>query len=166
MTMGAKRVAKRMVLETLGWVLVIGGIAALVLPGPGLLALFAGLAVLAGQYEWAERRLEPVKVRAYQTAADGVRTWPRIVSSVLGGCLVLATGVLWMMQPPVPYWWPVREAWWLLGGAWTGVTLILSGIIALALIVYSYQNFRTLDDAELSELALSHHDEHRDQANE
>ena len=50
------------------------GIAALVLPGPGLLALFAGVALLATQYEWAERRLEPVKKAALRGAADSVKT--------------------------------------------------------------------------------------------
>ena len=39
--------AKRVVVEGLGWILVVVGIAALVLPGPGLLALFAGVALLA-----------------------------------------------------------------------------------------------------------------------
>ncbi|MGD9959480.1 PGPGW domain-containing protein [Nocardioides sp.] len=151
--MGAKSAAKRIALEVLGWTLVIGGIAALVLPGPGLLALFAGLAVLSQQYEWAERRLEPVKARAFQTAADGVRTWPRIIASVIGGLMVMAVGVLWFLQPPAPGWWPVRDSWWLFGGMWAGVTLILSGIIALALIVYSYRHFRGVDDAELAERA-------------
>ena len=56
-----KRLLKRIAIESLGWILVVVGIAALVLPGPGLLALFAGVFLLATQYEWAERRLEPVK---------------------------------------------------------------------------------------------------------
>ena len=76
--------ARRLVLETIGWVLVVAGIAALVLPGPGLLAIFAGLALLSQQYEWAERRLEPVKEKALEAAQDSVETWPRIVLSVGG----------------------------------------------------------------------------------
>ncbi|CUR55851.1 conserved membrane hypothetical protein [metagenome] len=154
--MGAKSAAKRVALEVLGWTLVVGGIAALVLPGPGLLALFAGLAVLSQQYEWAERRLEPVKAKAFQTAADGVRTWPRIIASVIAGCLVIACGVLWFLQPAAPQWWPVRDSWWLFGGPWAGVTLVLSGIVALALIVYSYRNFRGVDDDELDRRARVH----------
>ena len=38
--------ARRLVLEIIGWLLVVVGIAALVLPGPGLLAIVAGLALL------------------------------------------------------------------------------------------------------------------------
>ena len=56
--------AKRIVLETLGWVLLVLGIAALFLPGPGLLGIFAGLALLSQQYEWAERHVEPVRLHA------------------------------------------------------------------------------------------------------
>ena len=39
--------AKRVVLETLGWTLLVLGVAALFLPGPGLLGMFAGLALLS-----------------------------------------------------------------------------------------------------------------------
>lgn len=140
--------AKRVGLEILGWVLVIGGLAALVLPGPGLLALFAGLAVLSQQYEWAERRLEPVKKQALKTAAEGVETWPRIVASVAGALVLVTLGVVWGVGLPAPSWWPVNDGWWLLGGWGTGTTLILSGLIALALVVYSYRNFRDRPPAD------------------
>ena len=43
---------------------VVLGVAAIFLPGPGLLGIFAGLALLSQQYEWAERRVEPVRLRA------------------------------------------------------------------------------------------------------
>lgn len=137
---------RRVALEVLGWVLVVAGIAALILPGPGLLLLFAGLAVLSGQYEWAERRLEPVKVAAFKTAADSVQSWPRVIGAVLGAGLITAAGVVWCLQPAAPSWWPVRESFWLLGGWPAGVTLILSGFIALAMIVYSFKKFRGVED--------------------
>ncbi len=136
---------KRLVLETLGWILVVVGIAALVLPGPGLLAIFAGVALLSQQYEWAERRLEPIKQRALRAAADGVETWPRVVISVSGALVLLACGVLWIWNPPAPGWWPVADSWWLVGGLATGATQIGSGIIALALIVYSFRRFRGVE---------------------
>ena len=134
--------AKRVLLETLGWLLVVGGIAALVLPGPGLLGLFAGLALLSQQYEWAERRLEPVKRQALKAAEDSVRTWPRIICSVLVSLLLVAAGVLWCLRPPAPGWWPLAEHWWLSGGWGVGVTQILSGLVALGMIVYSFRRFR------------------------
>lgn len=133
---------KRVVLETLGWILVVVGIAALVLPGPGLLMIFAGVALLSQQYQWAERRLDPIKQRALGAAAEGVATWPRIVISVFGAFLLLGGGALWIWSPPAPDWWPFADSWWLIGGAATGVTQVASAIIALALIVYSYRRFR------------------------
>ena len=133
---------KRVVLEVLGWLLVIGGIAALVLPGPGLLALFAGLALLSQQYTWAERRVEPVKEKAVQAAADGVKTWPRIVLSLLGVSWLVGSGVLWGISPPAPGWWPIDERFWLMGGWTAGITLIVSGLLALAMIVYAFRRYR------------------------
>ncbi len=137
-----KSTAKRVVVEGAGWILVLLGIAALVLPGPGLLALFAGVALLATQYEWAERRLEPVKVRALQASADSVRTWPRIVGSVVGVTWLVGLGSYWVTDPSAPGWWPLRESWWLPGGLATGVSLIASGLIAGAMVGYSYRHFR------------------------
>jgi uncharacterized protein (TIGR02611 family) len=137
--------ARRVVLETVGWILVVAGIAALILPGPGLLMLFGGLAILSQQYAWAERRMRPVEVRAKKAAADGVETIPRIILSSLGALWLMAMGVLWLVRPDVPSWWPLRESWWLIGGWPTGITLLASGIIAAALIVYSIRNFRGAD---------------------
>ena len=33
------------------------------------------------------------------------------------------------------------DSWWLPGGMWTGITQVISGLLALALIVYSYRRF-------------------------
>ena len=139
-----KRRAKRILIEVAGWVLVVVGIAALVLPGPGLLALFAGVALLATQYAWAERRLEPVKKAAYRAAADGVKTWPRITLSTLGVLWLIGIGIAWGIRPAAPSWWPLRESWWLPGGWATGISLVASGCIAGAMIIYSYRNFREI----------------------
>jgi hypothetical protein len=136
------RTAKHAGTLVLGWVLVLAGLAALVLPGPGLLGLFAGLALLSQHYEWARRRVEPVKAAAFKAAADGVQTWPRIGASLLGVCCLLGLGAVWIWQPPAPEWWPLRDDWWLLGGWVAGITLDFSGLVALALVVYSYRNFR------------------------
>ena len=131
-----------MLFEVVGWVLVVAGIAALVLPGPGLLALFAGLAVLSQQYTWAERAVEPVKEKALEGAEAGVQTWWRIGLSLLGVVALAAVGVFWIVGPDAPSWWPVRDSWWLFGGWGVGATLIFSALAALALLIYSYRRFR------------------------
>ena len=74
---------KRLGLEILGWTLVVLGIAALFLPGPGLLTLFAGMVVLSQQYEWVEKRVDPVKRMAMEGASRGVQTWPRVATCSL-----------------------------------------------------------------------------------
>jgi hypothetical protein len=140
-------VAKRVVLEGLGWILVLVGIAALVLPGPGLIAIFAGLLLLSQQYEWADRRVEPVRLRAMKGAADSVETWPRIVGSCLAAVVLMACGVLWISDVPAPGWWTFGDSWWLPGGIWTGITQIGSGLFAIGLIVYSYRRFHDKPEA-------------------
>lgn len=139
--------AKRIVLEVVGWLLLVAGVAALILPGPGLILMFAGLAVLSQQYTWAERWVEPVRLRALKGAAQSVETWPKIVGSTFFALALVACGVLWILQPGVPTWWPVGDGWWLPGGIWTGITQIVSGLLALALIVYSYHRFHGKPEA-------------------
>ena len=139
--------AKRVVLETLGWVLLVAGIAAIFLPGPGLLGIFAGLALLSQQYDWAERRVEPVRVAAMRGAAESVETWPRIVASVMGALILVACGVLWIYHPPSPEWWPLADRWWLPGDLWPGITQSASAGIAVGLIVYSYRRFHNRPEA-------------------
>jgi hypothetical protein len=139
----------------------LAGIAAIFLPGPGLLGIFAGMALLSQQYEWAERRVEPIRLRALRGAAEGVETTLRILLSVCGALILAACGVLWILRPPAPDWWPFAEAWWLPGGLWTGITQIASGAIAIALIVYSYRRFHGHPEAveELSrEIAKQGHE--------
>lgn len=145
--------AKRLVLEVVGWLLVVGGIAALILPGPGLLMLFGGLAILSQQYEWAERRMRPVEVRAKRAAAQSVQTWPRTIGSSLGGLWLMLTGLVWVIRPDVPDWWPFEDSWWLLGGWPTGVTLVASAFIAWGLIIYSLRHYRGQDPDRVAQLA-------------
>lgn len=58
------RSAKRVAITVVGGVLVVGGIAMLVLPGPGILVVVAGFAVLGLEYAWAAAALERTKVAA------------------------------------------------------------------------------------------------------
>ena len=157
--------AKRILLEVLGWILLLAGIAAMVLPGPGLLLMAAGLAVLSQQYTWAERLLDPVLLRALRAAADGVETWPRIIASTIGALGIGAFGMVWLLDPDMPDWWPVDEKWWLPGGVWTGVTLLLSCAIALGLLVYSYRRFHGKPEARAAlEGEISEADDRRHHA--
>ena len=59
-----------------GLAMLAGGVAMLVLPGPGLAVIALGLAVLATEYDWAARLLAEVRQRASRMAsplAGGLR---------------------------------------------------------------------------------------------
>jgi len=136
-----KSAARAVALEVLGWTLLVAGIAMIALPGPGLLGIFGGLAILSQRYEWAERRLDPVKYRALKGAAESVETVPRILLSAVGVIFLLAVAVLFYVSPDQPGWWPLPDWAWLPGGQATSITMVLSALIAVALLVYSYRRF-------------------------
>lgn len=142
-----KGAARRVAIEVAGWALLLAGIAALVLPGPGLLMIFAGVAVLSQQYEWAEKRLDPIKYRALKGAAESVETWVRITFSSLVAVVLMICGVVWIVGPAMPDWYPLDERWWLPGGLATGITQIASGIVAFILLGWSYRKFHGKPEA-------------------
>lgn len=55
---------KRAAVMVMGMVLVGGGLVMLVTPGPGLVLIVAGLAVLATEFVWAEKMLDKAKAQA------------------------------------------------------------------------------------------------------
>jgi hypothetical protein len=124
----------------------------LVLPGPGLLLVLAGLLVLANAFPAAQRFVDPVRKRAMQAAEESVSSPLRIAFSVGTGLVLIAAGVVWGLKPDLP-----------LGGWATGASLILSGIILLALLVVSYRRVqegrRTTTDRGAAEHADTDHAE-------
>jgi hypothetical protein len=157
-----KAAAKRIGLEIVGWTLVVAGLAALILPGPGLLMIAGGLIILSQQYEWAERRVEPIKREALKGAAKSVETWPRIVMTFLMGVLIAAAGVLWFLGPEVPGWWPVSDGWWLPGGKATSISQFLSALIVFVLLVWSYRRYHGNPEAIAEVVAAASSDDDRE----
>lgn len=86
----------------LGWFFVIVGIPLLPLPGPGMIVIVAGIALLSRHYVWAQRILNPLRKKAIDAAKAGVETWPRITMSALGGLWLFGLGVLWLVSPEIP----------------------------------------------------------------
>jgi uncharacterized protein (TIGR02611 family) len=68
------RNGKRIAVSVAGFVLVAAGLVMLVLPGPGLLLIFVGLAVLATEYVWAQRALNFAKQQAANAKRKVTRT--------------------------------------------------------------------------------------------
>lgn len=68
------RNSKRIAVTVFGAVLVLAGVAMLVLPGPGIVVVALGFAVLGTEYAWAARALERTKraaSRAGKLGRDG-----------------------------------------------------------------------------------------------
>ena len=58
------RTARQVVVAAIGSAVVLIGIVLLVLPGPGALTIFLGVAVLATEFAWASRLLKRMKKQA------------------------------------------------------------------------------------------------------
>ncbi|HEX7028747.1 MAG TPA: PGPGW domain-containing protein [Gammaproteobacteria bacterium] len=60
----AYKTARKIVIGTIGFTVVLVGIVLLVLPGPAFLVIPAGLAILALEFAWARHWLKVVRTRA------------------------------------------------------------------------------------------------------
>ena len=117
---------KKFIVAVLGGLLTLGGIALLVLPGPGFVLIAAGLAVLATQFDWARKPLDYAKEKAEQGIDEVVRHPWRTVFAALCGLALLAVGVLELAGVDVPF------INWL-----SAILLILSGLGLLFTLVYA-----------------------------
>lgn len=60
------RNGKRVAVTIAGFLVLLAGLAMLILPGPGIIVIIAGLAILATEYVWAQRLLKVAKEKANQ----------------------------------------------------------------------------------------------------
>jgi uncharacterized protein (TIGR02611 family) len=132
---------RRAGLEILGWILIPVGIVLMPLPGPGMLIVVSGVALLSRRYVWAQRVLEPLERRATEAAKYGVATWPRIALSILGGVWLFALGVIWWQSPDIPEFTVLGVGFGpeLPAHGWaTAIGLWASAIAAWVLLAYSF----------------------------
>lgn len=57
--------AKRLIKIVVGFTVLLAGVAMLVLPGPGIVVIMLGLALLAAEYVWARRLLDRLKAAGH-----------------------------------------------------------------------------------------------------
>ncbi|MBE1498329.1 membrane protein implicated in regulation of membrane protease activity [Amycolatopsis lexingtonensis] len=129
--MGIGKQAKRVLIASAGAVLLVVGVLLLVLPGPGLLLVLAGLLLLASEFPALEKYVDPVRDRAMKAAEDSVSSPLRIAGSVLAGLALLAAGIVWGTVKSLPF-----------SGWSTGSSLILSSAILFALLIWSYRRVK------------------------
>lgn len=67
---GSYRVARRLVIGVVGVSVVIVGLVMLITPGPAIIVIPIGLAILAIEFAWARRLLRLFRVRARQMVRD------------------------------------------------------------------------------------------------
>lgn len=94
----AKKHAKRVGTAIVGGLVVIVGIIAIPYPGPGWLIVFAGLAILATEFDWAQRLLD--WARGYYDAwVEWLKRqdWPvRLIVLLLTGLVIVTT--VWLLN--------------------------------------------------------------------
>ncbi|CAM3983845.1 PGPGW domain-containing protein [Nocardioides marinus] len=128
---------RRLLLSTLGWLLVLVGVVLYPLPGPGLLVLVLGLALLSRYDPWAARRLAPLQRRALVETRRSVATLPRLLVTASVTVALGVSGLVWLADPARPDWWLLPTWTWLPGGTWAGVGQIVSGVAGLAVVVWA-----------------------------
>ena len=121
---------KRFAVTILGGGLLLLGAAMMVLPGPGILVIVAGLAVLATEYVWAQRMLKTARSQAEKVQEAAVASPFRTAGTVLFGVVLLGLGVAMVVARDVdlPFWSPVT------GG--------ILAVTALILLVTTYLTVR------------------------
>jgi hypothetical protein len=109
-----------MAVAALGFTVLGAGIAMLALPGPGVIVIVVGLAILATEFAWAERALDKTLGRASQAAGTVTGNLAGRVLLALSGCGLVAAGVVVMTLDTFEGW---RSA---------GIGLIVAGLAGLA----------------------------------
>jgi uncharacterized protein (TIGR02611 family) len=97
----------RVVFAVAGFTVLAAGLAMLVLPGPGLVVIVIGLALLALEFAWAERMLERAvdrMERARRVTREATR-WQRIfgVLAVAAGSGAVIVAALYWNVPLLPF---------------------------------------------------------------
>jgi hypothetical protein len=102
-------VLKRFAVTLVGGALLALGLAMMVLPGPGILVIVAGLAVLATEYVWARRLLKRARSQAEKVQEAAVASPVRTAGTVLFGVVLLGVGLamVFLRDVDLPLWSPV-----------------------------------------------------------
>ncbi len=115
---------RKVVVAAVGAVLVLLGLAMLVLPGPGFLAIAAGLAVLATEYVWAHRLLAMSRDRAMRVQKQTVASPLRTAGTIACGLVLVGCGVVLAVVDDLPF-----------AGPWSAGAMVFGGVAVITLTV-------------------------------
>ncbi|WP_235018397.1 PGPGW domain-containing protein [Thermomonospora echinospora] len=85
---------------TVGVTVLIGGLVMMIAPGPGILGIIVGLAILATEFAWAQRALHRARAaaeKAKEKAMDPKARRRNAILGVLGGILVGALVIAYLV---------------------------------------------------------------------
>ena len=90
----------RVAFMVLAFVVLLGGIALIPLPGPGWAIVFVGLGMLALEFKWAEKLMEKVldRLEGAKEAAENASPAQKaigVAATVLGIAACVAAAILW-----------------------------------------------------------------------
>jgi uncharacterized protein (TIGR02611 family) len=120
---------KRFAVTIVGVALLVLGAAMMVLPGPGILVIVGGLALLATEYVWARRMLKTARAKAEEVQEAAVASPVRTAGTLLFGVALLGLGLamVFLRDVDLPFWSPVT------GGIMAVTALILLATTYLTL---------------------------------
>lgn len=87
-----KKGARKIAIGIIGGLVLVAGIIAIPYPGPGWLIVFAGLAILATEFEWANRVLEYARGKY-----DAWAAWLKRRNLFIRLLVLAATGIIIVM---------------------------------------------------------------------
>src|SRR3954447_9712198 len=129
--MVVRRYARRAGVTIVGLAIVAIGVVLLVLPGPGLVVVVAGLAVLATEYEWASRWLHRARMRAEQASAASTSNPVSTVLTFLCAFGLVAIGIALIVYEHLP-----------LANLSSGVGVIIGGLALLVITTMTLRKSR------------------------
>lgn len=88
-----RNIIVRIAIIAVGTVVTLAGLAMMVLPGPGLVVIIAGLGILATEVTWAERLLAYAKRKARVEEVTAQRPWIKPVSIAVTVIAVAASAL-------------------------------------------------------------------------
>ena len=146
------RLLKRIVVTIVGVALLGVGIALMVLPGPGILVIVAGLAVLATEYTWAQRLLKKAKIKAEQAQHAAVSSPVRTAGTFVFAAILVGLGVAMVVIDDLA--WPVADD--LIAKVWgpvTGYVFVVTGLLLAGTTYYTLRTARRDPAADRADVA-------------
>lgn len=121
------RNAKRLLITVIGFTVLGAGIAMLALPGPGIVVILLGLAILATEFAWAERALDQAASRAAGAAKQVSDSRAGRYAMMLSGLGLLVGGAIVLV---------FVERF-----RWSGIGLLIAGLCGIATLLPRVQTW-------------------------